>query len=128
MVEHSFRKAEVEGSTPSIGCMGSRLLNIKEFSIVKNFLEKNFYWCIFCGFVLQFFGASYRMWDSALKIIFALIYLTGTAILVLGFYFYVKSKHRHSIWCLFALFPILGWIVLILLKDKSPLPLSKENS
>ena len=139
MVEHSFRKAEVEGPTPSIGCMKPRSLFGGEFfGVVRDYLRKNFYWCIFWGIILQIAGSllrpvhTYRQEFTILTTFMAtfsyLFLLSGTALLLLGFYFYVKSKHRHSIWCLFALLPIIGWIVLVLLKDKNPLPLSEEDS
>ena len=148
MVEHSFRKAGVEGPTPSIGFMNPRSLFGAEFlAVVRDYLRKNFYWCIFWGITLQIAGGllhpghfylttgnslhpvhDYLQEFTILTAFSYLVSLSGTALLLLGFYFYVKSKHRHSIWCLFALLPILGWIVLILLKDKSPLPLSKENA
>jgi hypothetical protein len=152
MVEHSFRKAGVEGPTPSIGFMKPRSLFGGEFfGVVRDYLRKNFYWCIFWGIILQIAGSllrpvhiyqiagnflrpvhTYRqeftILTTFMTILSYLFFISGIALLLLGFYFYVKSKHRHSIWCLFALLPIIGWIVLVLLKDKNPLPLSKENS
>jgi hypothetical protein len=117
------------------------------FGVVRDYLRRNFYWCIFWGITLQIAGVLLRpvyiyqitgnflrplhnhLQEFTILTAFSyLVSLSGTALLLLGFYFYVKSKHRHSIWCLFALLPILGWIVLILLKDKNPLPLSKENA
>jgi hypothetical protein len=108
------------------------------FPMLRAYLRKNFYWCIFWGIILQIAGSllrpvnNYRQEFTILTTFMTtlgyLFLLSGTAFLLLGFYFYVKSKHRHSIWCLFALLPIIGWIVLVLLKDKDPLPLSKENS
>jgi hypothetical protein len=108
------------------------------FPMVRDYLRKNFYWCIFWGIILQIAGSllrpvhNYRQEFTTLTTFMAtfgyLFLLSGIALFLLGFYFYVKSKHRHSIWCLFALLPIIGWIVLVLLKDKNPLPLSKEDS
>jgi hypothetical protein len=98
------------------------------FSVVGDYLRKNFYWCIFYGFALQCLGAIYKICGYPLLIVFGLIYFAGTALLLLGFYFYVKSRHRHSLWCLFALLSMIGWVVLVLLKDKNPLPLSKEDA
>ena len=147
MVEHGFRKAGVEGSTPSIGFMNPRSLFGAEFlSMVKDYLRRNLYRCIFWGIILQIAGGflhpghfyittgnslhpvhNHLQEFTILTTFSYLVSLSGTALLLLGFYFYVKSKNRHSIWCLFPLLPILGWIVIILLKDKSSLPLSKEN-
>ena len=152
MVEHSFRKAEVEGSTPSIGCMKPHSLFSKQFfGVVRDYLRKNFYWCIFWGIILQIAGnllrsvhiyqiagnflrpvhnypQEFTILTTFMTTFSYLFLLSGTALLLLGFYFYVKSKHQHSLWCLFALLPIIGWVVLVLLKSKNPLPLSKENS
>ena len=148
MVEHSFRKAGVEGPTPSIGFMNPRSLFGREyFSVARDYLRKNLYWCIFWGITLQIAGGflhprhfyitigdsldpvqNHLQEFTILTAFSYLVSLSGTALLLLGFYFYVKSKNRNSIWCLFALLPIIGWIVLILLKDKSLLPLSKENA
>ena len=110
----------------------------RSFPVAGYYLRKNFYWCIFWGIILQIAGSllrpvhNYRQEFTTLTTFMAtfgyLFLLSGIALFLLGFYFYVKSKHRHSIWCLFALLPIIGWIVLVLLKDKNPLPLSKENS
>ena len=96
--------------------------------MIVDYIHKNFYWCIFWGFFLQFIGSGMSICSYPLRIVFILIYLAGTALLLIGFYFYVKSKNRHSIWSLFALLSIIGWVVLVLLKNKNPLPLSKENS
>ncbi len=148
MVEHSFRKAGVEGPNPSIGFMNLHsLFGAEFFSVARDYLRKNFFWCIFWGIILQIAGGFLHpghfyitignspgpvhnhLQDFTILTAFSyLVSLSGTALLLLGFYFYVKSKHRHPLWCLFALFPILGWIVLILLKGKNPLTLSKENS
>jgi hypothetical protein len=119
----------------------------EKFGALADCLREHFYWCIFLGITLQIAGGlldpghfclsvgdSLRPLHSHLQeftILTAFSYLvslSGTALLLLGFYFYVKSKHRHSIWCLFALLPIFGWIVLILLKNRNPLTLRKENS
>ena len=106
----------------------------RSFPVIGDFVRKNFYLCIFWGIILQIAGGLLRPLHNYPKtfpnlIIFGyLIYLIGIVLMLLGFFFYVKSKHRHWLWCLFALLPIIGWIVLILLKSKYPLPLSKENS
>ena len=119
----------------------------RSFPVAGYYLRKNFYWCIFWGIILQIAGSllhpghfnistgnslppvhNHLQEFTILTAFSYLVSLSGTALLLLGFYFYVKSKNRHSIWCLFALLPIIGWIVLVLLKDKNPLPLSKENS
>jgi uncharacterized membrane protein YjjB (DUF3815 family) len=47
------------------------------------------------------------------------IYLIGTALLLIGFGFYVRPKGRSPAWCLLALLSLIGWVVLILLKDKN---------
>jgi len=119
----------------------------EKFDSLQDCLRENFYWCIFLGITLQIAGGlldpghfCLSVGDSLhpvhnhlreftiLTAFSYLVSLSGTALLLLGFYFYVKSKHRHSIWCLFALLPIFGWIVLILLKNRNPLTLRKENS
>lgn len=124
------------------------LMTLQEkFGALQDCLRKNFYWCIFSGITLQIAGGLFRpghfylitgnslrpvhnhLQEFTILTVFSyLVLLSGTALLLLGFYFYVKSKHRHPIWCLFALLPIFGWVVLILLKNKNPLTLPKENS
>jgi len=56
-----------------------------------------------------------------------LIYLVETALLSIGFGFYVRSKGRSPAWCSLAMLSIIGWVVLILFKDKSLSSLNQEN-
>jgi hypothetical protein len=39
----------------------------------------------------------------------------------------VRSKGRSPAWCLLALLSIIGWVILIFLKDKSGLYLNQED-
>lgn len=55
------------------------------------------------------------------------IYLLGTALLLIGFGFYVRVKGRSPAWCLLALFSLIGWVILILLKDKSCLSANQKD-
>ena len=60
------------------------------------------------GLVVQIAG---RIWEmDALT-------LTGTVILLVGFYYYTKAKGRNPAWCLMAFLSIIGLLVLAMLKD-----------
>lgn len=87
--------------------------------MVADYIRKNFYWLIFWGFVLQFVGGSVSAMSHSLisNVLGWPIYAAGTAILVIGFGFYVKSKGRNLAWSLLAIISIVGWAVLILLKS-----------
>jgi hypothetical protein len=93
-------------------------------------IRKNFYWCIFWGFVLQCVGGSVTAMSHSLPFIVLgwSIYIAGTALLLIGFSFYVRSKGRSQAWCLLAMLSIIGWVILILLKDKSFSSLNQENA
>lgn len=56
-----------------------------------------------------------------------LIYLAGTAVLLIGFGVYVRSKGRNPAWSLLALLSLAGWVILVLLKDKTFPALNQEN-
>ena len=88
--------------------------------MAENYIQRNFYWCIFWGFVVQCVGGSVTAMSHSLPLTILgwSIYLVGTALLVIGFGFYVSSKGRSIAWCLLALLSLIGWVVLILLKDK----------
>ena len=97
--------------------------------MVLSYIRKNFYWYIFWGFFLQFVGGSGIAMSNSLPLTVLgwSIYLAGTGILLVGFSFYVKSKGRNPAWCLLALLSIIGWGVLILLKDKSRSSFNQDN-
>ena len=101
----------------------------QECLALKQCIRKNFYWCVFLGFVVQCVGASLiAMSHSLPAVVFGwLIYVTGTAVLLSGFGVYVKSKGRNPAWSLLALLSLAGGLVLILLKDKTSAALSLEN-
>jgi len=90
---------------------------------VADYIRRNFYWCIFWGFVLQFVGGCVTVMSHSLPItgLGWSIYLVGTVLLVIGFGFYVRSKGRSPAWSLLALISIIGWVILVILKDKRPL-------
>ncbi len=89
--------------------------------IMTEYVRKNFYWFIFWGFVLQCVGGSVTAMSHSLPLTMLgwSIYLVGTALLLVGFGFYVRSKGRSRAWCLLALISIIGWAILVLLRDKS---------
>jgi hypothetical protein len=97
--------------------------------MIADYVRKNFYWCIFWGFFLQFVGGSVTAMSHSLPLIVLgwSIFLVGTVFLLIGFCFYVKSKGRDPAWCVLALLSIVGWVVLVLLKDKSHSSLNQEN-
>jgi hypothetical protein len=96
---------------------------------MADYIRNNFYWCIFWGFFLQFVGGSVTAMSHSLPLIVLgwSIYLVGTLLLLIGFGFYVRSKGRSPAWCLLALLSIIGWVILIFLKDKSFSSLNQEN-
>ncbi len=87
--------------------------------MVADYIRKNFYWCIFWGFVLQCVGGSVTAMSHSLPVILLgwLIYLAGTAVLIFGFSFYMRAKGRSPAWSVLALLSLVGWVALILLKD-----------
>ena len=97
--------------------------------MVLSYIQKNFYWCIFWGFFLQFVGGSLAAMSHSLllTVLGWSVCLVGTVLLLIGFEFYIRSKGRSPAWCLFALLSIIGWVILILLKDKSYSSLNQEN-
>ncbi len=101
----------------------------QECLVLKQYIRKNFYWCIFWGFVLQCVGGSVTAMSYSLPVIVLgwSIYVAGTAILLIGFGVYVKSKGRSPAWSLLALLSLVGWVVLILLKDKTPSSMNQGN-
>jgi hypothetical protein len=96
---------------------------------MADYIRNNFYWCIFWGFFLQFVGGSVTAMSHSLPLIVLgwSIYLVGTLLLLIGFGFYVRSKGRSPAWRLLALLSIIGWVILIFLKDKSFSSLNQEN-
>jgi cytochrome b561 len=97
--------------------------------MVADYIRKNFYWCIFWGFVLQCVGGSVTAMSHSLPVTVLgwSIYLVGTALLLIGFSFYVRAKGRSPAWCLLALLSVIGWVVLILLKDRTLLSLNQKD-
>lgn len=94
-----------------------------------DYIHKNFYWCIFWGFVLQCVGGSVAAMrhSPSLIVLGWSIYIAGTAVLLIGFSVYVKSKGRNPAWSLLALLWLIGWVILILLRDRSHLSVSEKN-
>jgi hypothetical protein len=86
-----------------------------------DYIQKNFHWAVIWGIILQCAGGlmspirSYAL----LAVLGWLIAVIGTVLSLAGFAFYSKSKNRSPLWCLLALLWIVGWFILILLKDKS---------
>ena len=48
-----------------------------------------------------------------------LFFLSGTALVIVGLFFYTKAKARHPLFCLLGFLSIIGWLILAVLKDKS---------
>jgi hypothetical protein len=88
----------------------------------KDYVHKNFDRLVVGGIILQVLGRMIYPLTGypILRLSGWVISLFGTMLLLVGFAFYVKSKGRHPAWCLFALLSVIGWIVIILLKDVSP--------
>ena len=93
-----------------------------------DYFRRNFHWAVFWGIVLQIAGGfMHPLQNFPFLAAFGwLTTLIGTVILLIGFAFYLRAKGRHIAWCLLALLPIIGWIFLILLKDKGTTPLPNE--
>jgi len=96
--------------------------------MIVDYIRKNFHWAVYWGVILQCAGGlmcpirSYPL----LAILGWLITIIGTILLLAGFTFYAKSKGRSIAWSLLAILPIVGWIILILLRDKSSVAFAKE--
>jgi hypothetical protein len=119
----------IKDSVPSIG-YGQRVILPKGCcTMIVDYMRKNFYWCIFWGFFLQFVGGSVTAMSHSLPLIVLgwSVCLIGMVLLLIGFDFYIRSKGRSPAWCLLALLSIIGWVVLILLKDKNQSSLNQEN-
>ncbi|OHB74171.1 MAG: hypothetical protein A2Z25_18190 [Planctomycetes bacterium RBG_16_55_9] len=97
--------------------------------MIADYIRKNFYWCIFWGFVLQCIAGTVIAMSHYLFVIVLgwSIYVVGTASLLIGFGFYIVSKGRSPAWSLLALISIIGWGILIILRDKSVVSLDREN-
>ncbi len=92
------------------------------YLMIIDYFRKNFYWAVFLGIILQCAG------NFMLGMQFGwLILLIGTALLLIGFAFYVKLKGWYPAWCLLALIPIIGWIALILLKNRTNFSLNESS-
>ena len=96
--------------------------------MIVDCVRRNFHWVVYWGMILQFAGGTTHAIhsNSLLSILGWLITMIGTILLLVGFSFYVKSKGRNAGWSLFAFLSIVGWIILILLKDKSSMVPAKE--
>lgn len=119
----------IKDSIPSIGYDHGGILLKGCCTMIADYIRKNFYWCIFWGFFLQFVGGSVTAMSHSLPLIVLgwSVCLIGMVLLLIGFDFYVRSKGRSPTWSLLALLSIIGWIVLILLKDKSHSSLNRGN-
>jgi len=95
----------------------------QEYLVLEQHKRKNFYRFIFWGFVLECVGGSVTAMSHSLllSVLGWSIYVVGTALLLIGFGYYVKSKGRSPAWSLLALISVIGWAILILLKDKRSL-------
>ena len=71
------------------------------------------------GFVLQFAGLLVKNFRPELARLGSVLLLLGTALLMAGLAYYAMAKGRNPAWCLMAVFSLLGFIVLGLLKDHS---------
>ncbi len=62
---------------------------------LKHFFEKNFYWCMFWGFVVTFPGGYFRLLNSLfLKVFGNILFFGGIAFILIGFCFYVRSYFK----------------------------------
>lgn len=52
-------------------------------------------------------------------VILGSVSLLGLLIFVLGCYFYAKGKGRSAIWAILGVFSLIGFIILLVLPDKS---------
>ena len=100
----------------------------RKYEMLIKYSQKNFHQAVILGIILQFFGGfAQPIYNSTLlEIIGWSIILLGTGLLMIGFSFYAKSKGRNPAWSMLALLSIVGWFVLICLKDKSSF--SGENN
>ena len=48
-----------------------------------------------------------------------LLFLLGTALIIVGLFFYTRAKARHPLFCLLGFLSIIGWLILAALSDKS---------
>ena len=102
--------------------------------MITNYIRKHFHQFVIYGIILQCISGlilparDYRQDHVILTILGWLFLLSGTILLLIGFAFYAKAKGRHPAWSLLALLSIIGWLILILLRDKNPSLLHKENS
>jgi hypothetical protein len=96
--------------------------------MIVDYIQKNFHRAVYSGVILQCAGGlTCPIHSYPLLAIFGwLITIVGTILLLAGFAFYVKSKGRSIAWSFLALLSIVGWIILIFLKDKSSVAPAKE--
>lgn len=89
--------------------------------MIINKIQNNFYPAIWVGIILQCAGRLIIPVHNnlVLAILGWLVTIIGTLLVLFGFAFYAKSKGRNQAWCLLALLSVIGWIILICLKDKS---------
>jgi len=68
---------------------------IKFSKAAENFFEKNFYWCMFLGFVLMFPGGFFRLQSNLiLKVYGNILFAVAATFMLIGFCFYVKSYFK----------------------------------
>jgi peptidoglycan/LPS O-acetylase OafA/YrhL len=105
-------------------------LALGEFDLLREYARRNFDRLVVAGIILQVLGGMIQPITSypVLRVFGWATSLLGTGLLLVGFAFYSKSKGRNPAWCLLALVPIIGWIILILLKDKTSLPYTEKVS
>ena len=105
-------------------------LALGEFDLLREYAYSNFDRWVVAGIILQVLGGMIQPITSypVLRVVGWATSLLGTALLLVGFAFYSKSKGRNPAWCLLALLSIIGWIILMLLKDKTSLPSSEKAS
>ena len=96
--------------------------------MIIDYIRNNFHWAVYWGVILQIAGGLIHPTRSyPLFAIFGwLITIIGTILLLVGFAFYAKSKGRSIAWSLLALLSIVGWVILILLGDKSSMAPAKK--
>jgi hypothetical protein len=95
--------------------------------MLKDYLRKNFHWLVYWGIVLQFACGLTEVSQPYLAVVGWVISLTSTILLMVGFAFYAKAKGRSPVWCLLALLPIVGWVIIILIKDKNAILAFKDR-
>lgn len=89
--------------------------------MIADYVKHNFQQCIVWGILLQCLGGLMPLgWGRpTLSVLGWAMMIGGTLLTVIGFGYYVATKSRAPAWSLLALVPIVGWVILVLLKPKS---------